>query len=51
MVESLSISHFLEKEVSEVTKEERNTAKSLVYGVLYGRGAPSLADQLEVHNL
>jgi len=31
-----------------VTKEERNTAKSLVYGVLYGRGAPSLADQLEV---
>lgn len=36
------------KKEEDVTADERNAAKALSYGVLYGRGAPSLADALGV---
>ncbi|MDB5101496.1 MAG: DNA-directed polymerase [Cyanobacteria bacterium RYN_339] len=32
----------------EVTKQQRNQAKGINFGLVYGRGAPSLADQLGV---
>ena len=34
----------------EVTEDERQRAKQVVYGLVYGVGARTLGDQLKVYN-
>lgn len=34
--------------VKDITKEERNVAKNCVFGMMYGRGATSIAKQLKI---
>lgn len=41
-------SQWLGKDPSTVTKQERTHAKGMCYGILYGMGAQSLSEQLEV---
>jgi DNA polymerase I len=36
------------KPIEQVTSKERNSFKQVVYGVLYGMGAPALAGNLKV---
>ena len=40
--------HWLNKSVEQVTKSERQQAKSICYGMVYGIGARALAEQLKV---
>ena len=35
-------------EVDEVTEEQRQQAKQIVYGIIYGVGAKTLAEQLSL---
>eukprot|EP00026_Physarum_polycephalum_P001131 Phypoly_transcript_01132.p1 GENE.Phypoly_transcript_01132~~Phypoly_transcript_01132.p1 ORF type:complete len:1152 (+),score=225.98 Phypoly_transcript_01132:71-3526(+) len=41
-------SHWMGKPVEEITSEDRDYTKRIVYGILYGIGAPSLASMLKV---
>jgi len=50
-VHSLVASHWLGKDVKDVTSQERERAKRLVYGIAYGIGATALSEELKVsHN-
>jgi hypothetical protein len=40
--------HWLKKDVTEVSKQERDNAKRLVYGIMYGIGPKSLAGTYQI---
>lgn len=44
-IHRLVASKVFNKPEEEITKEERSTAKGVVFGVMYGRGAKSVAEQ------
>jgi DNA polymerase theta len=45
---TLVAAHWLHKSTKEVTENERHRTKRLCYGILYGMGATSLANELEI---
>lgn len=40
--------YWLKKEVEDITKADRDNAKHLCYGLLYGMGIKSLADKMNL---
>jgi DNA polymerase-1 len=47
-IHSQIASRWLAKPIEQVTKQERDYSKRIVYGILYGMGAPALGGMLKI---